>query len=68
MTEVGPLDPAKDLQEAENKLARLGNVRARARDRGEQKRLDAEIEDWKKAKRLALIRMAAQPKIQPSDR
>jgi hypothetical protein len=30
--------------------------------------LDAEIEDWKKAKRLALIRMAAQQKIQPSDR
>ncbi|HVA63775.1 MAG TPA: hypothetical protein VNF74_08625 [Terriglobales bacterium] len=68
MTEVGPSDPAKDLQEAESRLARLGNVRARARDRGEQKRLDAEIEDWKTAKRLALIRMAAQQKIQPSDR
>ncbi|MGH9415068.1 MAG: hypothetical protein ACRD01_00415 [Terriglobales bacterium] len=68
MTEAAPLDPAKDFKEAERKLAALGNARARARDKGAQKRLDAEIEDWKTAKRTALAKLAAQPKIKVSDR
>ncbi|MGH9483123.1 MAG: hypothetical protein ACRD1L_13630 [Terriglobales bacterium] len=68
MTEVGPVDPANDLHEAERRLAALGNLRARTRDKGEQKRLDAEIEDWKNAKRQAMSRLAAQQRIRHSDR
>ena len=68
MTTVGPFDPADDKKQAEEKLKKLREARARTVDRTVAMQLDEEIADWGKALRLAEQKIREQTKAGSSDR